>query len=50
MISNEVDSNSKMTVSAGSTNSVKISLRVLGEVEVYDHVDGGDVDTTCEQI
>ena len=50
MISNEVDSDSQVTVSARSTDSVEIGLRVLWEVEVYHDVDGGNVDTTSEQI
>jgi hypothetical protein len=39
-----------MSKAAGSTDSVKIGLRVLGEIKVDDDVDSLDVDTSGEQI
>jgi hypothetical protein len=50
LICDEVDCNSKVTVSARSSDTVEVSLGVLGEVEVYYHVDRADVYTTSKQI
>ena len=39
-----------MTESAWASDSVEVGLRVLGEVEVDNDVDGSDVDSSCEEI
>ena len=39
-----------MSKSARPTNSVKVSLRILREVKVDDHIDGHNVDTASEQV
>ncbi|KAI6768851.1 hypothetical protein HG531_011040 [Fusarium graminearum] len=46
----QVNSQTKVTVTAGSTDTVEVSLGVLGEIKVDDNVDGLNVDTTGEQI
>ena len=45
-IGDEVDGETKVSESTGTTNTMKVSFRVLGEIEVDDNVDGLDVDTT----
>ena len=39
-----------MTETAGSTDSMQIRLRIPGEIEVDDHIDSLDIDTSCAQI
>lgn len=39
-----------MAETSRASNTVKISLRVLGQVEVDDDVDSLDIDTTGQQI
>lgn len=46
----QVNSQTKVAVSAGSTNAVEVGFGVLGEVEVDDDVYGLDIDTTGEEI
>ena len=50
LVGDEVDGNPEMSVATTSSDSVKVGLRVFGEVEVDDDVDGGDVNTTSEEI
>jgi hypothetical protein len=50
IFSDEVDGNSEVTESAGSADSMKVNVGVLGEVEVDDHVDSLDVDTSGEDV
>lgn len=46
----EVDGQTQMSKTSRSTNSVQVGLCVLGEVEVYDHVNRLDIDTSGEQV
>jgi len=39
-----------MSKASGTTNSVKVGLRVLGEIKVDDDIDSLNVDTSGEQI
>ena len=50
VLRDEVDRQTQMTEPARSSDSMQISFTELGEVEVDDHVDRYDVDTTSEQI
>ena len=45
---NEVDRKSQVSKTSRSTNSVEVSFSVLGEIEIDDHVDGLDIDTTSQ--
>lgn len=47
-VGNEVDGETKVTESSGTTDTVKVGFRVLGEVEVDDNVDGLNVDTASK--
>lgn len=47
---NHVDSETEMSETARSADSVEVSFRVLGEVEVDDHIDRLDIDTSGEEI
>lgn len=49
-LSYKINSESEMTKSSGSTDSVEVCLGVLGHVEVDDHVNGKDIDTSGENI
>lgn len=46
----QVDSQTKMTIPSGSTNTMQIRLRILGEVEVDNHIYSLDINTTSEEI
>lgn len=50
VIGDEIDGNAQVTEAAGTTDTMQVGLGHLGEVEVDDHVDGLDVDTTGEQV
>lgn len=50
IFSNEVDGDSEVAESARSTDSMQVNVGVLGEVEVDHHVDGLDVNTSCENV
>ena len=39
-----------MTKATGTSNSMKIRLRILRKVEVDDHIHSLDIDTTSEKI
>lgn len=46
----QVNSETQVTETAGTTNTVQVGLSVLGEIEVDDDVDGLNIDTTSQQI
>lgn len=46
----EVDRQTQMSKTSGSANSVQVGLSVLWEVEVDDHVNRLDIDTSGEQV
>lgn len=46
----QVDSKTQVTKSARTTNSVKIGLGVLWEVEVDYHIHSLNIDTTSEKV
>jgi hypothetical protein len=50
VVGDEVDRESEVTVTTGTTDTVKVGLGVLGEVEVDDDVDGLNIDTTGEKV
>ena len=50
IICNQVDCDTKVTVSAWSTNSMEICLGMLREIKIYHNIHGLYVDTSCEQI
>ena len=50
LLGNEVDSQTKMSKTTRATDSVKISLRVLGEIKVDHDVNRLNIDTTGEQV
>jgi hypothetical protein len=49
-ICDEVDGKTEVSEPAGATNTVKVGLRVLGEIEVNDDVDGLDVNAAREEV
>ena len=49
-IGDEVDGETKVSESTGTTNTMKVSFRVLGEIKVDHHVDGLDIDTAREEV
>lgn len=49
-VRDEVDRESQVSVSTGSSDSVKVGFGVFREVKVDDDVDGLDIDTTSEEI
>lgn len=50
VISDEIDSNTQMTESTRSANTVQVGLGHFREIEVDDHVDGLDINTTSKQV
>jgi len=50
VVCDEIDCNSQMAVTSGTTNPVKISFTHLWEVKVYHHVHSLDVYPSSEQI
>jgi len=50
LVGHKVNGETQMPKASGTTNSVKIRLRVLGEIKVDDDIDGLNVDTTSEQV
>jgi hypothetical protein len=50
LVGHEVNGETQMPKTSGTTDSVKIGLRVLREIKVDDDIDSLNVDTTCEQI
>lgn len=50
VISDEIDSNTQMTESTRSANTVQVGLGHFGEIEVDDHVDGLDINTASKQV
>jgi hypothetical protein len=50
LVSDEVDGESEVTVTTGSTDSMQVRLGVLGEIKVDNDVDRLDVDSAREEI
>lgn len=50
LIGDQVDSETQVTETTTTTNTVEIGLGVLGEIKINDDVDGLDVDTTGQEI
>ena len=50
IFSDEVDGETEMTKSTGTSDSVEVGVWAAREVEVDNHVHGHDIDTTGEQI
>ena len=50
VVSNKIDGNAQMSKSSRPTNPVQVGLGHFGEVEVDDHVDGLNIDTTGQQV
>lgn len=46
----QVDSQTKVTETAGTTDTVEVGLGVLGEIEVDDNVYSLNIDTTSEEV
>ena len=46
----EVDSKTKVTKSARTTNTMKVGLSVLGEVKIDNYVDSLDIDTASQEV
>lgn len=49
-VGNQIDSKSKMTISATATNAMKVGFSVLWEIKVDDDVNCLDVNTTRQQV
>ena len=50
VVGDQVDGQAQVAEAAGAPHAVQVRLRVLGEVEVDDHVHGLDVDTASEEV
>lgn len=50
LISDQVDSNTKMAKTAGSSNSVQIGFSTFGEIKIDDNIDRWDINTTSKEI
>jgi len=50
LISNKIDGQTQMTKTTRASNTMQVGLGGLREVKVNDHIDGGDVDTTSDQV
>ena len=50
VLSDEVDGQTEVTKTTRSSDSVQVSLSILGEIEVDHNVNRNDIDTTCEQV
>jgi hypothetical protein len=50
LICDEVNGKAQMTKPTRSANSMKVGLRVFGEIKIYDDIDGLDVDTASEEV
>ena len=48
LVRDQVDGETQMSESAGTTDTVKVRLRVLGEIKVDDDIDRLNVDTASE--
>lgn len=49
-VGDQIDGDTEMSETSGSTNSVQISLRHLGEIEINNNVHSLYIDTTREEI
>jgi hypothetical protein len=50
LIGNKIDSQTQMPKSARTTNTMKVSFAVLGEIKVDDNVYCLNIDTTCKEV
>lgn len=50
LVGYEVDGQSQVSKSTGSTNTMEICLAVLGEIKVDDDIDGLDINSTREKV
>ena len=50
LVCDKVDSKTKVSETPATADAVKVRLRILGEVEVDDDVDGLDIDTTGKKV
>lgn len=50
LVGDEIDGNTQVTESSGTTNTMQVGLGHLGKVKVDDNVDRLDVNTASEQI
>jgi hypothetical protein len=50
VLSDEVDSQTEMSKTTRSSNSMQVGLSILREVEVDNDINRNDIDTTCEQV
>ena len=50
VVGHKVDGDTQVAESTRSANSVQVSLSVLREIEVDDHVHRLDVDTSCKNV
>ena len=50
IVCDQIDRQSQVAESSRPTNTVEVSLGVLGEIKVDDHIDALDVDTASEEI
>ena len=50
LVRDEVDRQTQVSKTTTTTDTVKVCLRVLGEVEVDDDVDGLDIDTAGKEV
>ena len=49
-IRHQVDGKAQMSEPTGTTDTVKISFRVLGEIKVDDNIDGLNINTTGKEV
>ena len=49
-VSNKVNSETEVTETTRSTNTMEVGLRVLGEIEVHNDINSGDINTTSKEI
>ena len=50
LVRHQIDGETQMSEPTGTTDTVKICLRVLGEIKVDNDVDSLDIDTTGEEV
>ena len=50
LVGHKINGKTQVSKASGTTNSVKIGLRILGEIKIDDDIDSLNVDTTGEQI
>ncbi len=50
VVCDEIDGNTQMTESSGTTDTMQVCLGHLGEIKVDDNIHSLDVDTSGEQV